>query len=233
VYRGAGRPRRALVSAQKALGFARRAGDRRLEGELQARLGVHLLDLDRVEEAERELRDALLTATEIEDRRSESLARCFLGILLAEQEHPEGPEQLERGRRLAHEIGQARTEAVCTAILARVHFAEDPGAALALSGSAVELLGRAGAELLDRIVIRGTHAMVLSRLGHAEEAEEQVGELRRRIRAANGRIESPLLQRRHRLATRQLLAAALSPEGPVYRRVRLQDAPPAGHSPGA
>ncbi len=225
VYRGAGRPRRALVSAQKALGFARRAGDRRLEGELQARLGVNLLDVDRAAEAERQLRDALLTATEIEDRRVESLARCFLGVLLAEQEDPEGAVQLERSRRLAGELGQSRTEAVCTALLARVRFPDDPRGALELSGRALELLTRAGAELQDRIVIRGTHAMVLARLDHGDEAEEQVGELRRRIRAANARIESPLLQRRHRLASRQLLAAALSPEGPVYRRVRLLDGP--------
>ncbi len=222
VYRGAGRPRRGFVSAQKALSFARRSGDRRLESDLQARLGVHLLDIDRSVEAEGELRDALLTATEIEDRRGESIASCFLGILLAEQDDPNGGTFLARSARIARDVGNARIEAVCTAIQARILFHRDPAAAVTRSARAVALLERAGAELIDRIVIRGTHAMVLEHLGRRSEARVQLDELRRRMRAATARIESPLLQRRQRGATRQLLRAALSPEGPVYRRVRLE-----------
>jgi len=236
VYRGAGRPRRGLVSAQHALRFAQRSGDRLLEIELQARLGVHLLDVDRVEEAEMQLRDALLLAAESEDRRGESIAALFLGILLAEQDDPEGASQLARCRRVAQEMGLARTEAVCIAIQARILFQRDPQAALELSDKALELLDRAGAELIDRIVIRGTHAMILAKLGRRSESAAQVDRLRRRMRAATGRIESAVLQRRQRLATRELLKAALSPEGPVYRRVRLERgraaarpaAPPAG-----
>ena len=222
VYRGAGRPRRALVSARHALRFAQRAGDRRSEIELQARLGVHLVDVERVEEGEKLLRDARLAASEIEDRRGRATACLFLGILLAEQDDPEGARVLEECVRLARDMGLSRIEAVCTAIRARIAFQRDPHTALALSTQAVTLLARAGAELIDRIVISGTHAMVLEALGRSAEAEQQLERLRRRMRTATGRIESPLLQRRQRLATGQLLRAALSPAGPVYRRVRLE-----------
>ena len=222
VYRGAGRPRRALVSARHALRFAQRAGDRRSEIELQARLGVHLVDVERVDEGEKLLRDAQLAASEIEDRRGRATASLFLGILLAEQDDPQGARALEECVRLARDMGLSRIEAVCTAIRARIAFQSDPSTALALSAQAVTLLARAGAELIDRIVISGTHAMVLQALGRSAEAEQQLERLRRRMRTATGRIESPLLQRRQRLATGQLLRAALSPAGPVYRRVRLE-----------
>jgi tetratricopeptide (TPR) repeat protein len=221
VYRAAGRPRRGLVAARHALRFARRAGDRRLETELQARLGSHLLDVDRVEEAEKLLRDALLVSTEIEDRHDEAVAALFLGILLGEQGDPGGSAQLARCVRVASRMGLTRIEAVCTAIQARIAFQRDPRAALELSTRAEDLLARADVELIDRIVIRGTHAMILSALGREAESEQLVERLRRRMRAANGRIESALLQRRQRMAAGQLLKAALTPEGPVYRRVRL------------
>lgn len=221
IYRGAGRPRRGLVSAQHALRFARRAGDRRLEIELQARLGVHLLDIDRVEEAERLLRDTLLISMEIEDRRSESICTLFLGILLGEQGDPGAAKMLARCSRVSRRIGNTRTEAVCISMQSRILYQTDPERALGHSNRAVGLLERAGAELIDRIVIRGTHAMILEATGHEAEFKLEVLRLRRRMRAGAGRIESPLLQRRLRLATGQLLRAALSPEGPVYRRVHL------------
>jgi tetratricopeptide (TPR) repeat protein len=221
IYRGAGRPRRALVSAQRALRFATRAGDRRLEIEVQARLGVHMLDIDRVAEAESLLRDSLLVATEIEDRRSESISTLFLGILLGEQGDPSAAKVLARCARVSRRIGNVRTEAVCIAIQSRILFQTDPEHAIVHSQRAVDLLERAGAELIDRIVIRGTHAMILKAVGRTEDADLEIVRLRRRMRAAAGRIEAPLLQRRLRLATGQLLRAALSPEGPVYRRVHL------------
>jgi serine/threonine protein kinase/tetratricopeptide (TPR) repeat protein len=220
VYRAAGRPRRGLVSAQHALRFAQRAGERRLEIELQSRLGAHLLDIDEVKEAESLLRDSLLLSTEIQDRRGESIASLFLGILLAEQNDPGAEIYLRRCTRIAREVGLARTEAVCAAIQARILFrGQAIEAALEYSSRAISLLDQAGAELIDRIVIRGTHAMVLRAAGRASEAEPQLERLRRRMRIATARIGSQVLQRRQRLATGQLLKAALSSEGPVYRRV--------------
>ncbi|MDG2144393.1 MAG: hypothetical protein P8N31_12630, partial [Planctomycetota bacterium] len=221
VYRGAGRPRRGLVSAQHALRFAKRAGDRRLEIEAEARLGVHLLDIDRTEEAESLLRDAILMAQEIEDRRSESIATLFLGILLAEQDDDTAGTYFDRCCRLSREIGNARTEAVCTSMQARWAFQASAESALPHSTRAMELLSRAGAELIDRIVICGTHAMVLESLGRTSDAKALLEGLRKQMRTASTRIESPLMQRRQRLATTQLLRAALTSEGPVYRRVHI------------
>ncbi len=221
VYRGAGRPRRGLVSAQHALRFAKHAGDRRLEIEAQARLGVHLLDIDRAEEAETLLRDAILMAQEIEDRRSESIATLFLGILLAEQDDRSAGPYFERCHRLSKEIGNARTLAVCISMQARMAYQTSAEAALKHSTKAMELLAHAGAELIDRIVICGTHAMVLEALGHNSKAKTLLESLRKRMRAASNRIESRLMQRRQRLATNQLLRAALTSKGPVYRRVHI------------
>ncbi|MCB9916486.1 MAG: AAA family ATPase [Planctomycetes bacterium] len=225
VYRGAGRPRRALVSAQRALRFAQRSGDRRLEVELRARLGVHLLDLDRVDEAESTLRDALLAAAEIEDRRGEAIAAVFLGILLAEQEDDAADAELGRAARLAQALGLNRVQAVALAIQARRALWRDAPSAVGASTRAFELVERHGAELIDRVVITGTHALILDRAGEAQAAGELIRALRKRMRAENQRIASPLLKRRHRLATTRLLEAVLSPDGPVYRRVRLPPKP--------
>ncbi len=221
LYRGAGRPRRALVSAQRALRIARTSGDRRLETELRARLGGHLLDIDRVDEAESTLRDALLMASEIEDRRGEAIAALFLGILLAEQNDSSAGQQLERAMRLAGELGLHRVQAVSLAIQARRRLWHDPQRALRDSAQAYELLQKNGAELFDRVVITGTRAVVLDATGETKAAHELVKQLRRRLRTESQRIESSLLKRRQRLATTRLLEAVLSPEGPVYRRVKL------------
>jgi hypothetical protein len=63
------RPLRAgrLGAARRAVRLAERAGEKRFEAEARARLGALLLDLDRTEEAEAQLREALLCSREIED----------------------------------------------------------------------------------------------------------------------------------------------------------------------
>ncbi len=221
IYRGAGRPRRALVSAQRALHFAERSSDRRLETELRARLGCHLLDIDRVAEAESTLRDALLAAAEIEDRRGEAIASLYLGVLLAEQNDPSAGAELARSSRVARELGLNRVRAVALAIQARRRFWHDPAAALEWSTQAMALVEQNGAELIDRVVITGIHGCILDATDHKKEGAELIRNLRRRMRMENSRIESALLKRRHRMATTRLLEAVLSPEGPVYRRVRL------------
>lgn len=222
IYRGAGRPRRAYGSAQRALRYARRTGDRQLEAELMARLGVQLLDLDRTSEAETTLRDALLLAQDIEDRRCEAIASIFLGILLAENEDPEAKRHLRRGTELATEQGQGRVEAVGLSLQARLRFRGALIGALGHSSRAVELVERYGAELIDRLVIVGTHAVILDAVGRGTEARERIRALRKRMREENERITAPLLKRRQRVASTRLLEAVLSLEGPIYRRVRLQ-----------
>jgi tetratricopeptide (TPR) repeat protein len=222
IYRGAGRPRRALVSAQRALRLAQQSGDLRLEIELRARLGCHLLDIDRVDAATSTLREALLSATEIEDRRGEAIAALFLGLLLAEQDDPAADRELARSTLLARELGLHRVRAVGLALSARRQCTGDAPRALAAATVALELLEQYGAELIDRVVILGTAAVILERQGQSTRAKEMVRALRKRMARENAAIGSALLKRRQRLATTRLLEAALTLDGPVYRRVRLE-----------
>jgi predicted ATPase len=223
VYRSAGSPARALASASRAVRLARVAGERRLEAEATARLGGMLLDLDRAEEAEARLREALLLAEEIEDRRGQALARLFLGVLLWENADREASAMLARAAELAVEMGLNRVEAVSLAIHARIdREAGDVDAALRSVERAVQLLKKYGAELGDRIVILGTQALVLrsaKRLGEAATLERR---LRDRLRRDSARIRSPLLRLRHGRAALRLLEAVLSPDGPVYPRARSE-----------
>ena len=224
VYRIAGSPARALASANRAIELARVAGERRLEAEASARLGGLLLDVDRAAEAEARLREALLLAEEIEDRRGQALARLFLGILLWEDDDPEAEAMLVRTVELASEMGLNRVEALAAAIEARVRRERgDLDAALARSARASELLEQVGAELADRIVIGATRALLLRTSGRGEEADAIESDLRERIAERRERIASPLLRMRHQRSALRLLEAALSPEGPIYPRVRLSE----------
>jgi hypothetical protein len=222
IYRLLGLPARALGSMSRAVRLARQAGERRLELEAGARQGGLLLDLDRPDEAEERLREALRGAGEIEDRRGQTLAAVWLGTLLWEQSDPEAASMLARAARLANEMGLGRAEAMALALRARVEReAGRTDAALDLTSRAAALLDRHGAELADRIVITGTRALVLHAAGQAAEASDLVKDLRRRLRRENARIETPDLRRTHRQATTRLLEAVLSPEGPIYPRVRM------------
>jgi len=221
VYRVFGSAGRAHASAARALELARVAGERRLEAEAGARLGGILLDLDRAAEAEAGLREAMLLAQEIEDRRGEAIAALFLGILLWEAAVPEAAPTLARAGDLAVEVGLNRVEAVTRALQARIaREGRELPRALDLGSRAMGLLERFGAELSDRIVIAGTQALVLSTAEREDEAHAIERSLRARLRRESSRIRSPLLRLRHQRASLRLLEAVLSPEGPVYPRMR-------------
>lgn len=221
-YRCAGRPRRALASCQHALRLARLGGERRAEVEALARLGGHWLDVDRTAEAEMHLREALHMAVEIEDRRGEALAALFLGILLGEAGEPEAREMLRRAMGRGRELGMTRLEAVGLAVWARLERERgELGRALEATGRALAIVEHHGAELMDRAVIVGTHALLLDDAGRGREARDLVKSLRRRLRRESERFRSELMRRRHRLASTRLLEAVLSPEGPIYPRVRI------------
>lgn len=223
IYRVCGRPARALGSMKRAITLAQQSGERRIELEATARLGGLLLDLNQPEDAESRLREALLVATEIEDRRGQTLALLWLGTLLWEQADPTAAETLDRALRLAHEMGLQRAESLALAIRSRIaREAGDLATALELSARGVEILEHQGAELPDRIVVTGTYALVLRTTGDDEHADEQVERLRARIARENGRIENDELRRVHADATRRLLAAVLSPEGVIYPRIRVE-----------
>lgn len=219
LLRSAGRFARALGAARHAVRLAERAGEKRFEAEARARLGALLLDLDRTEEAEAQLRDALLRSREIEDRRGQVIAETWLGILLWEAYDPTARGVVERAAQAAQEIGFYRAEAVALAILARIRRAAgDVEEAARASSRAAELVHLYGAELSDRIVILGSHALVLHTAERAAEARAVVRDLRRHMRQENGRIRAADLRRGQRAYSTQLLELVLSPDGPVYPR---------------
>jgi serine/threonine protein kinase/tetratricopeptide (TPR) repeat protein len=222
IYRLAGRPRRALGSLSRAVRLARAAGERRLEIECTARLGGLLLETNRAEQAEAQLREALLAANEIEDRRGQALAGLWLGVLLLERNDAEAGPLLARVERLAREMDLNRVEALALAIRARqALWTGDPAAAARHSSAAMALLEEHGAELADRIVIEGTRALILELEGRTEESEALSGALLRRLSRENARLKNPIWQQRHRQATFRLAESILSPEGPVYPRIDL------------
>jgi tetratricopeptide (TPR) repeat protein len=221
LLRSAGRSGRALGAARHAVRLAERAGERRFEAEARARLGTMLLDLDRTDEAEAQLREALLCSREIEDRRGQVIAETWLGILLWEADDPTARGVVERATRAAQEIGYYRAEAVALAILARIRRAGgDVEEAVRASARAAELVRLYGAELSDRIVVLGSHALVLHTAQREAEGRTVVRDLRRHMRRENARIRDADLRRGQRAYSTQLLELVLSPDGPVYPRSR-------------
>jgi tetratricopeptide (TPR) repeat protein len=225
-WRILGRPRRALAALARALQLARLSGERRLEIEALARSGQLLLEVDHVREAEERLREAVLAAREIEDRRGEALASLYLGTLLAEADDPEAEHLLERSIRTASEAGLARVASLGLALHARVALAAgDRALAWERLTRALDLLQRFGAELGDRIVIEGTQALLLEGDGRARESRAIARGLARSLAREAGKRQTPIAQQRQRLAGTRLLRAVLSAEGPIYPRSRLRDIP--------
>jgi serine/threonine-protein kinase len=224
IQKGAGDIARALAAARRALDLARAAGESRLECEALARLGGLLLDIDRPDEAQSMLREALLRAKEIEDPRGTVLATLFLGILLWEADDPAAQRTLEDAAQLASDLGLSRIEQLADALRARIeHAAGRLEAALELSARAVAALERHGAEWNDRVVVVATRAMCLRSAGRTKEADALELSLRRQLERENKALTSPAMRLRHRRRGEALVAAAASPEGPVYPRVRLDE----------
>jgi tetratricopeptide (TPR) repeat protein len=189
-----------------------------------ARLGGLLLDIDRPDEAQSMLREALLRAKEIEDPRGTVLATLFLGILLWEADDPAAQRTLEDAAQLASDLGLSRIEQLADALRARIeHAAGRLEAALELSARAVAALERHGAEWNDRVVVAATRAMCLRSAGRTKEADALELSLRRQLERENKALTSPAMRLRHRRRGEALVAAAASPEGPVYPRVRLDE----------
>lgn len=220
IYRSLGRPLRALGAANRSLQLARTCGQRRLEAEAGARLGGLLLHVNRVDEAEARLRDSLLLASEVEDKTEQALASLFLGVLLAEADRSEAGTRLRAATRLARDTATPRVEALSLSIEARLDL-QYARIERAQTGTrrARFLLNRYGAELFDRVVIEGTAALV-SREAGSDESRHLEKELQRRLRRESARIESDRLRRRHRAASGRLLEAVLAKDGPLYPRLK-------------
>ncbi|QDU68252.1 serine/threonine-protein kinase PknK [Engelhardtia mirabilis] len=219
VWRAAGRVNRALASARRAQALAREAGDRRREAEAAARMGWLLLDADRPDEAEAQLREARLVTEEIEDQRAGVLVDLWLGLLLCEQQVEGGRASIQRALATADDIGYHRAEALGRAILARVQLLDgDDAAALRNSDRAHELSEIHGLELIDRIVVDGTCAVMLRHEDRGSEADGLVRSLRRRIRRTTRNIRRPDLRLALGAYTERLLEAVLTLDGPIYPR---------------
>ena len=231
ILRLAGRVRRAWVALARATRAAEQSGEVRLAVEAAARRGRLMLDVDREDDAELELREALLLARTTSDVRGEALVSLFLGTLLAERADGadensadrESRATLERSLRLAVDLGLARIEALCSAILARVdRRAGRLPAALARVEHAAALVNRFGAELLDRIVVEGTRALLLRESGRKRDGRKAASELRQRVVRENRAIRDRIVKKRHLASAKALLDSALSPDGPLYPRVALE-----------
>ena len=163
---------------------------------------------------------------EIEDRRGEALVSLFLGVLLAEAGRAEAAFALDRALRLSRSSGLKRVESLALALIARLRLsAGDGSAAEEPIHAAVELLERYGAELADRIVIRGTQSLALSRLGRRSEGRAIARELTALLRQESARRSNALLRQRQRRAMSRLLAGALSLDGPIFPRADLRSLP--------
>jgi predicted negative regulator of RcsB-dependent stress response len=219
IWRSAGVPRRSMEAIHRAVLLARRSGDRRLEAEARARRGGLLLDLDEPARAKTELRDALLLADEIEDRRGQVLSILWLGLLEAEEGEERASVSLGRAVELAREIAFYRAEALGLALLARVHHARgDAAGADREGGQAFLLVERHGAELTDRIVVVGTRALLLRAQGHASAAKRTLNQLEKHMRASHRRLAAPELRAAQAAYCERLLRAVASSEGPVFPR---------------
>ncbi len=220
VWRSSGRLLRSARSVRRAIRFAKRSGERSLEAEARARLGMLYVDFERFDEAEAHLRDALYLAEEIEDRRGKILARLWLGLLLWERDDPGAEASVRRATEEAREIAFYRAEAFGLALLARIHILEEGSErvpdAETESISAMELLDRHGAEVADRIMVAGTRALVLRLQDQERKAVEIERKLERHVARGNRRLKDVDLRKRQRDYTRRLTRAVLSQEGPVY-----------------
>lgn len=218
LLRSCGRIERALASARHAVEMCRRSGERRFQAEATARYGGLLLDNARPEEAEAQLREALLLAEQFEDERAKSIGGYALGVLLLEDSDPEAYALLSKALSHARDVGFFRAQASILAALARAHLWDGRTAqALELSEESTELLHQHGAEWIDALVLLCTRALILHRTGHSPANIDR--ELRNRRRSLLRNMRDPRLRETTERYADQLTLAARSAEGTIYPRL--------------
>ncbi|MHC4375954.1 MAG: serine/threonine-protein kinase [Planctomycetota bacterium] len=217
LLRSCGRTERALASARHSVEMCRRSGERRFQAEATARYGGLLLDNGRPDEAEAQLREALLLAEQFEDQRAKAIGGYALGVLLLEDADPEAYSLLSKALSHARDVSFFRAQASILAVLARAHL-WDGRVELArdLSGEAVELLHTHGAEWIDALVLLSTRALILERTGGQPGPIDR--ELQARRRAVLRRMRDPRLRASTERYADQLTLAARSAEGTIYPR---------------
>lgn len=218
LLRSCGRIERALASARHSVEMCRRSGERRFQAEATARYGGLLLDNGRPEEAEAQLREALLLAEQFEDERAKSIGGYALGVLLLEDSDPEAYSLLSKALSHARDVSFYRAQASILAVLARAHL-WDGRVELArdLSSEAVDLLHAHGAEWIDALVLLCTRALILERTGAQPGPIDR--ELQDRRRDVLRRMRDPDLRASTERYADQLTLAARSAEGSIYPRL--------------
>jgi tetratricopeptide (TPR) repeat protein len=182
VHRILGTARRALGAAMRAAHLARRARRAATRSGGDGAVGGDVARCGPPEEAEARLREALLVAEEIEDRRGQALARLFLGILYVGGVEGGGATDARAcgGARVVDGLEPARGGELCASARGIHREAGEVEKALELVTRAQALVKKFGAELNDRVVIEGTYALVVRTMGQDEEAQEVEGKLRER-----------------------------------------------------
>jgi tetratricopeptide (TPR) repeat protein len=219
LLRSCGRIERALASAHQSVEMCRRSGERRFQAEATARYGGLLLDNGHPEEAEAQLREALLLAEQFEDQRAKSIGGYALGVLLLEDNDPEAYALLSGALSHAREVSFFRAQASILAVLARAHLWDGRvQQALELSAEAVELLHTHGAEWIDALVLLCTRALILERTSGQPGPVDR--ELQARRREVLRRMRDPELRASTERYADRLTLAARSAEGTIYPRIQ-------------
>ncbi len=223
IYSVAGRHRRAQAALTLARRGAQHLGDHHLTATVNELHGALSLWNNQLREAEMALREARLSCQESGNHPAELKANLHLGVLLLEQNSPEAGPLLEQVAQSSTEIGQHRFQALSHALLARVQrqlkTTAASGEADRHSSMGLKCMKR-GVELPDRIVIVATRALVLNEMGREPEGKRLISDLKTHMDRVNALIADPLLRRRQRRSSRELLATASSPDGSIYPRVR-------------
>jgi len=222
IYSVAGRHRRAQAALALARRGAQHLGDHHLTATVNDLYGTLSLRDNRPREAEMALREARLACQESGNHPAELKANLHLAVLLLEQNSPEAGPLLEQAAQASTEIGQHRFQALSHALLARAHRQMGEittgGEADRHSALALERMER-GVELPDRIVIVATRSLILNETARKAEGKRLASGLNNHVDRVNARISDPLLRRRHRRSSRELIATACSPDGPIYPRI--------------
>ncbi|MEZ5978293.1 MAG: hypothetical protein R3F34_08750 [Planctomycetota bacterium] len=219
MLRVAGRSARALAALHIALEDARQATDRPLEAEILARIANLEMEGGDHTAAERHLVQAHDVAEETESPYPLALASVWLAMLAWEREEPSALERLSESVEVARSAGHYRAEAVARSLLARCRaFAGDDESALAESDRAMRILERHGAELFDRLVIAGSRALVLARVGRTEEAAALGADLDERVDRPVPPIADESLASSRRDYARRLLDGVRTEDGPIFPR---------------
>ena len=214
-----GDPETALPLLQSALQAAEQAGQRALEAEAHARLGRVLIDLDQDQAAEQSLREGQLIAQEIRMGQGEVLARLFLGTLLMEQDRGLGAHLVKQALERACALGLVRAESLAQAIWARVlRTGDHPKKAAEAAQAALNSLQRVGAELCDRIVIVGTHQLIIDPEGTGDESRKRSRDLEQRSGRVSRAARRGATRARMKASLESLKRGVENPEGPLYPR---------------